>query len=283
MLLPILILGLIFSSVTILTWQLYPAGAQAVGIYHDKRVSRDSQKLARMFLWVPRKKLILIYVISPFITAVAGFITVGTVFAAAIGAVFGIALPALVLRIMEKNRIRKFCQQLVDGLMIMCSSLKGGLSLLQSIEVLVEEMPAPLSQEFGLVLRENKLGVPLDECMERLNKRIKSDELNLVVTAIDIARETGGNLTEPLEKLMFTIRERDKLMGKVKTLTIQGKLQGIIMSAMPIIFGVVVYYLNPGFFDIMLETEVGRMLLIGAGVLEIIGSFLLWKLSQVEV
>ena len=113
--------------------------------------------------------------------------------------------------------------------------------------------------------------------------KIKSDELNLLVTAIDIARETGGNLTEPCEKLMFTIRERDKLMGKVRTLTVQGKLQGVIMSLMPIVFGVAVYHLNPGFFDVMLRSEVGRMLLIGAVGLEIIGTFLLFKLSRVDV
>ena len=154
---------------------------------------------------------------------------------------------------------------------------------MQSIEVLVEEMSAPISQEFAVVLRENKMGVPIDESLERLNRRIKSEELNLVVTAVDIARETGGNLTEPFEKLMLTIREKDKLIGKIKSATLQGKLQGTIMSAMPIVFGFVVYYLNPNFFMIMLKNPTGQMLLVLAGILEIIGAFLLWKLSQVEV
>ena len=149
--------------------------------------------------------------------------------------------------------------------------------------VMVEEMPAPIAQEFSLVLRENQMGVPLDESLEHLNKRIQSQELNLIITAIDIARETGGNLTEPFEKLMFTIRERDKLIGKVKTLTLQAKMQGIIMSLMPIFFGIVVYYMNPEFAMLMLENPYGRILLAIAGVLEIVGIFLLWKLSQVEL
>ena len=154
---------------------------------------------------------------------------------------------------------------------------------MQSMEVLAEEMPAPIAQEFSLVLRENQMGVPLDESLEHLNKRIQSEELNLIITAIDIARETGGNLTEPFEKLMFTIRERDKLIGKVKTLTLQAKMQGIIMSLMPVFFGIVVYYMNPEFSMLMLENPIGRILLVIAGVLEIVGIFLLWKLSQVEL
>ena len=278
-----LVFGLVFASAALLSWQFYPTGAKVVGDYHAKRLKGDTHKLDKMFLFVPKKRLLLVYIFSPIITGIGGFILGQTALACGIGACFGIVLPILVLRIMEKNRIRKFCQQLVDGLMIVSSSLKGGLSLLQSIEVLVEEMPAPISQEFALVLRENKMGISLDESLEGLNRRIRSEELNLVVTAVEIARETGGNLTEPFEKLMFTIRERDKLIGKVKSLTLQGKLQGIIMSLMPIIFGVAVYYLNPNFLMIMLESEIGKTLLMIAGILEIIGAFLLWKLSRVEV
>ncbi|UCB56784.1 MAG: type II secretion system F family protein [Candidatus Omnitrophota bacterium] len=279
----VLIFTLAFASIALLAWQLYPAGARIIGAYHAKRVKRDSKRLERMFLEVPHKKLILVYGLSPVITGIGGFILTQTLAGGLIAAAFGIILPNTALKIMEKNRIRKFRQQLIDGLMIISSSLKGGLSLLQSIEVLVEEMPAPIKQEFALILRENKMGASLSESLARLNKRIKSEELNLVVTAIDIARETGGNLTEPLKKLMLTIRERDKLLGKLKTLTMQAKLQGLIMSFMPIIFGIVVYYLNPGFFKIMLVVPTGRMLLVIAGVLQMVGAFLLWKLSQVEV
>lgn len=279
----VLIFGLAFSSVALLSWQLSPIGAKVAGDYHAARIKRDKRILDRMFLTVPKKKLHLIYVLTPLMLAVGAFLISYNLIFAAGAAALGIIFPTLALRIMEKRRSRKFCQQLIDGLMVLSSSLKGGLSLLQSIEVLVEEMPAPVSEEFALVLRENKMGVSLDESLERLNKRIKSEELNLVITAVDIARETGGNLTEPFEQLMFAMRERDKLIGKVKTLTLQAKLQGVIMSMMPIIFGVVVYYMNPGFLTIMLNNPVGQLLLAIAGALEIIGAFLLWKFSQVEV
>jgi len=277
------IFGLVFSSAALLTWQLYPSGAQAVSNYQTKQVKRAAQSLDKLFLDVSNKKLFLIYVLAPLCLGIAGFVLSRNLIVAAGAVAFGLVLPGLVLKIMEKNRCNKFCQQLCDGLMVLSSSLKGGLSLLQSIEVLVEEMNPPISQEFSLVLRENQMGVPLDDSLERLNKRIKSEELNLIITAIDIARETGGNLTEPFEKLMFTLRERDKLIGKVKTLTLQAKLQGVIMSLMPILFGIVVYYMNPEYLQIMLQDPRGQLALGIAVGLEIIGALLLLKLSKVEV
>ncbi|MFH1245409.1 MAG: type II secretion system F family protein [Candidatus Omnitrophota bacterium] len=279
----VLILGLIFASVGLLVWGLYPTGSRLVEAYQNKRAASDTLKLEDMFLVVSKQKMLIVYIISPLIMAVSAFVFTQRLMVAAVAAVLGLALPTLVIRIIEQQRNRKFSRQLVDALLVISSSLKGGLSFLQALEVLVEETTPPISQEFALVLRENKMGVSLDESLNRMNERVKSEELNLVVTAVEISRETGGNLTEPLEKLMITIREKDKIVGKIKTLTLQGKLQGIIMSVMPVIFGIVVYYLNPQFFTIMTVHPLGKPLLLAAGVLEIIGAFLLWQLSRVDV
>jgi tight adherence protein B len=277
------IFALVFGSVALLSWELTPAGARRYDKFQTKRVKRDAHVLDKMFLAVPKQKLRLIYIFSPLVLGGAGFILSQSAAVGFIAAAFGVILPTLIIRIIKKRRLAKFGQQLIDGLMVLSSSLKGGLSLIQSIEVMVEEMPPPLSQEFSLAMRENKMGVSLDESLNRMNKRIKSEELNLVVTAIDIARETGGNLTEPFEKLMISMRDKAKLMGKVKTLTLQAKLQGVIMSLMPIVFGIVVFYMNPGFFDIMIKSSMGQMLLVAAGILEVVGAFLLFKLSKVEI
>lgn len=278
-----LIFGSIFASVGLLAWGLYPTGSRVVDAYQHKRADKDSLKLEDMFLVIPKQKLMIIYFASPLITAVSALIFTQNLLIAAAGAVVGIVLPTMVIKIMKQQRNRKFSRQLVDALLILSSSLKGGLSFLQSLEVLVEETTPPISQEFGLVLRENKMGVSLDESLNRLNERVESEELNLVVTAVEIARETGGNLTEPLDKLMVTIRERDKIIGKIKTLTLQGKLQGIIMSIMPVVFGVVVYYLNPQFFSIMTVHPWGKPLLMCAAAMEAVGAFFLWNLSKVDI
>ncbi|MFC1631572.1 type II secretion system F family protein [Candidatus Omnitrophota bacterium] len=279
----LLIFGLVFTSAALLSWQLLPVGTKVVGAYQDKQVKRAAQQLDKLFLNVSTKKLLLVHLLVPLALGLAVFIFLKNILLVMLAAGLGVILPTIVIKIMGTMRVNKFSSQLVDGLMVLSSSLKGGLSLLQALEVLVEEMPEPISQEFSLVLRETQMGIPLDESLERLNKRIQSEELNLIITAIDIARETGGNLTEPFEKLMFTLRERDKLLGKVKTLTLQAKLQGVLMSLMPIVFAIVVFYTNPGFLQLMVSDPRGKLMLIVAGVLEIVGCFLLFKLSKVEV
>ena len=127
------------------------------------------------------------------------------------------------------------------------------------------------------------MGISLDESLERLNRRMRSEELNLIVTAISVARETGGSLPQTFGQLTSTLREKNKLLGKVKTLTVQGRLQGVIMSLLPIGFTILVFSLNPGFFNIMLKNELGRMLLGYALISQIVGMFLIRKFSKVEV
>ena len=195
----------------------------------------------------------------------------------------GLILPAMVIKGLEKRRLTKFNSQLADGLMVMSSSLKAGLAPLQAITVLTEEMPPPISQEFALVVRENKMGVTFDQSLERLNKRMKSETLNLIVTAMRVARETGGNLIYTFSRLVSTIRESNKLEQKVITLTTQGRLQGIIMSIMPIFFAFITYRLRPDVLRAMLHNPTGKTLLAAAVVLEIIGILLIRIFSRVEV
>jgi tight adherence protein B len=167
--------------------------------------------------------------------------------------------------------------------MILSSCLKGGLSLLQAIEALVEELPPPINQEFGIILRENKMGMALEESFEKLNKRLPSEELNLLTTAILVARETGGDITKLFATLINTIRAKLKLMDNIRTLSLQGRIQGVVMSFLPIVFVFMVYSFNPRYFDIMLSNPTGRLLLIYAVVSEVIGAFLIRIFSKMNI
>lgn len=283
MLLKLAIFVSIFGSAGLIAWQCYPLWTNRLSRYQTKQVEQSAKKLDNMFLRVPAKKLFLIHTLTPLAAGAIGFFLSGQMFIGLISAGFGLILPTIVIKRLDAKRRMKFQEQLVDALMILTSSLKGGLGLLQSIETLVEEMPPPISQEFALVLRENKMGVLLNESLERLNKRMSSEELDLIVAAISVTRETGGNLARIFSQLVNTIREKNKLMGKVRTLTVQGKLQGAIMSFLPITFAFLVYSLSPGFFDIMLQNEQGRYLLGYAIISQLIGIFLISKFSKVEV
>ena len=173
----------------------------------------------------------------------------------------------------------KFNDQLVDALMIMSSSFRGGLSLIQAMEAVVEEMPDPINREFGIVLGENKMGVSLEEALNHLERRMPSVSLRQMITAILLARETGGNLPVVFTRIANNIRENRKIQQNLETLTIQGKIQGIVMSILPIGFGFIVYNSNRRIFDNMLQSDLGRAMLLYAVISNIIGAFMIWKIS----
>jgi tight adherence protein B len=273
----------IFSLVFFLVNVSYPSAEKGVTDWQQKRMDVITPKLDGMFLDVSLKRLMLIDIISPLLSGLFGFIITRHLWGALGFAVAGLAIPTFVIKRMEINRRKKFANQIVDGLMILSSSLKAGLSLTQSFEVLVEEMPPPIGQEFSLALRQMHMGASLDEAMNNLKKRIRVDELDMVVTAMMVARETGGDITETFSRLVFAIQERNKLVGRVNSLCVQGKLQGIIMSLIPIAFAAFVYKVNPHFFDVFFQDNFGKAILTYAVVSQLIGIILIRKLSKIDI
>lgn len=275
-----LVCFLVFSY---LAYFLYPLLENLFLRWQKKKIDKITPKLDRMFLDVPLKKLMFIDVVTPFISGIAGYFLTRNLIFTLIFAGAGFLIPLFVVKKLEEKRRKKFAAQLVDGLMILSSSLKAGLSMLQSFEALVEEMPPPISQEFSLVVRQMQMGVSLEAAMGALKKRMRVDELDMVVSAIMVARETGGNLTEIFLQVANTIQERNKLVGRVNALCVQGKLQGIIMSVLPIIFGIFVYKVDAHFFDIFLQDSMGRFLLGYAVVSQILGMFFIRKFSKIDI
>lgn len=274
---------LAFSSIGLLCSQGIPFFLDKLHKLQDRKVDETEKQLDTMFIEVKKEKLFLFYTASPLILGIATFTFTQNILFTIIGTAVGLALPTLVLKNLRIQRKAKFQAQLVDGLMIMSSSLKGGLSFLQAVEVLVEEMPAPLSQEFGLILRENKMGITLEESLKRLNIRMDLEEVKLLTNAILVARETGGDLTKVLSRLSTTIRDNRKLNDTIKTLTLQGRLQGVIMSILPLGFIVGVVSFNRDHFDIMFQSETGRMLIFVAAFLQVLGIILIHKFSTIRI
>ncbi len=283
MLSKILIFALVFGGVFYLARLFYPLLEIFWERWQKKRIDKITPKLDRMFIDVPLNKLIILDVLSPLITGGLGWVFFHNPILTAAAAAAGLLVPLFMVKRMEAGRRQKFAGQLVDGLMILSSSLKAGLSLLQAFETLVEEMPAPISQEFSLAIRQMQMGVTLEESLLSLKRRMRLDELDLMVTAMLVARETGGDLTITFSRVINTIQERNKLIGRVKALCIQAKLQGIIMSVLPILFGLFVYKTNPTFFDVFLKDPVGKALLIYAFISEALGIVFIRKFSKVDV
>lgn len=272
-----------FASAGLIGSQVIPFLTKKFHRAQRKKVSEAETQLEEMFVVLPAKKLFLYYTLSPVVLAAAGLILFNKIVAVLIGLVIGFILPEIIIKKLEQARKKQFRNQLVDALMTMSSSFKGGLSLLQSMEVLIEEMPPPLSQEFSLVLRENKVGVPLEESLKRLNNRVQLEELELMVSSILVARETGGDLTKVFTRLANTMRDKRKLQEQITTLTLQGRIQGLVMSILPIAFILWVITINRHHFDIMLSSETGRMLLFIAAFLQVTGMVLINRFSKINI
>lgn len=273
----------VFLSAAMSLYMLYPAAEGVFYSWKRDRADKIAPKLDKMFVNIPYQKFIFIDIVSPLIIGLLVFRLSGMLGAAVVSAFAGLAVSNLILNQMEKLRQAKFESQLVDGLMLLSGSLKAGLSLLQSFEALVEEMPAPISQEFGIVLRQNRMGIPLEDCLSRLKQRVHSEELGMIISAILVSRETGGDLTTIFSSLVVTIRERTRLFGRVKALCTQGNIQGKIMMVLPVIFGLGVSKLNPELLSILTNDPSGRTLLIYAVVSEVIGIILITRFSKIEV
>lgn len=190
--------------------------------------------------------------------------------------------PELVVLVMRRRRRTAFSNQLVDGLMLLSNGLRSGFTLTQAFEMLVDEMPAPISQEFRLILEEMRLGVELDIALENSVARTKDPDLDLVVAAMKITRRLGGNLPEVFDRIVAMVRDRKVVSGKALALTASGRMQANVVGILPYVFAFIVAKLNPDLMKIMWTTPMGFMGLLLAVVLDAVGYFWVLKLSRIQ-
>lgn len=273
---------LVFVAVSLFAYFGVPFCVSTYIEMNKSRARKFANEMDRSMLHDDIKRVAPLYFMGPVVLGALGFFflpaelkLVGLI----VGAAFGLALPRFYANTLISKRREQFSNQLIDALMIMSSSFRGGLSLIQSMEAVTEEMPDPIRQEFSIVLGENKMGVTMDEAMNRLYKRMPSPSMQQMISAILLARETGGNLPAIFSRIVQTIRERKKIEENLNVLTMQGKLQALVMSGLPVGFFVMVNSTNPHYFKSMVETDLGRMLLMVCLGLWVIGTFLIIKIS----
>ncbi len=273
-----------FISTVMLSYFILPDAYVRVAAYNQKRVYQFNSRLERV---VPRsqvKQVVQMYMLAPL--AFAGLFYVflpegeAQIYGIIAGLIAGLIFPTFYTKFLVVYNKKKFSDQLIDSLMILSSSFRGGLSLIQAMEAVVEEMGDPTKQEFSTVLGENKMGVSLEESLEHLYARQPSPALQQVITAILLARETGGNLPVIFQRIVGVIRQRKRIQGQIDTLTLQGKLQGVVMSLLPVAFFFFINASNPDHFRVMWETDIGKTLMTTALVLEVVGAALIWKISS---
>lgn len=200
-----------------------------------------------------------------------------------VGIVVAFVGPRIFLGVRKTARLKAFDDQLGDALNLIVNSLRAGYSTSQALEVISNEMPEPISEEFGRVVLELQLGVPFDTAMDNLLRRMPSADMDLVVTAMSVQREVGGNLAEVLDAITFTIRERVRIKGEIKTLTAQGRITGYLITGLPFVLSGVIYLVNPGFMSGLFEDPCGWAMIGVALFLLVIGYISVRKITSIEI
>lgn len=202
-----------------------------------------------------------------------------------IGAVVGFFLPGFYVRRQQAKRLNKFNEQLSDMLNLMVNGLRAGYSTMQAMEAVSKELPSPISDEFRRVVQEMQIGIPMESALDNLLRRIPSEDLDFVVTAINVQREVGGNLSEILDTISFTIRERVKIKGEIRVLTSQVRASGTLLSVIPLVLTLILWFLNPEY--LMSFVDAGVLCAVGTGTTVVIliglGYFIMMRIADIEI
>ncbi len=246
-----------------------------------------AKELARADLKLKVGEYLAITVISSVLVGLIFFVVGGyDQYAGILGLVLGLFVPRIYVQSQQGRRLNRFNDQLSDMLNLMVNGLRAGFSTMQAMEAVSKELPPPICDEFRRVVQEMQLGVPMERALDNLLRRIPSGDLDLVVTAINVQREVGGNLAEILNTISHTIRERVRIKGEIRVLTSQVMYSGRFLSLMPILILLALYLLNRSyvmhFFDPS-SRIIGIGALIGAGVLIVSGYLAMSKLANIEV
>ena len=227
--------------------------------------------------------LIVILIIS--LGALAYFIGGKDIISAGIGIIIALILPGFYIRRQKGQRLQKFNEQLPDMLNLMVNGLRAGYSTVQAMEAVSKELPPPISVEFRRLVQEMQIGIPMEQALDNLYRRIPSEDLDLIIAAINVQREVGGNLAEILDTISYTIRERVRIKGEIRVLTSQVVYSGRFLAMLPFILGAILWFINRPYMMLFFsDPKICGIIMIGAIILMVSsGYFAMTRVANIEV
>lgn len=228
-------------------------------------------------------EFVLLMVMSAIIAAAVGIILSDRWHVGIMAAVMVVALEYIYILLRIERRAASFTNQLGDCLMMIANALRAGFSFLQAIELISKEMEPPVSEEFKHVVRDVGLGTPVERALTEMDRRVGSPDFSLVVTAVLIQQQVGGDLARILDTISETIQDRIRMRREVKVLTSQGRMSGWILVLLPIAVGLFMTSMNPGYLDPLFHDSVGRIILAITIVMEIIGAVVINRIVDIDV
>lgn len=241
------------------------------------------QDLSRAHILLKPEEFISVCIIFCIIFFTLGHLLSGNIICALLAGMVGWILPVLFVKKKVKSRKKAINEQLGDAIVLISNSLKAGYSFFQSVDAVCKEMQPPISEEFAQLQREINLGTPTEQALEELVERVKSDDLDMIVTAVLIQRQVGGNLAEILDNISSTIRERVRIRGDIRTITAQGRISGIIISILPIGLGIILYLINPEHIGLLFKEKMGILILIFSLFMQMTGVYFINKIVKVDI
>ncbi|MEZ0232403.1 MAG: type II secretion system F family protein [Methylophilaceae bacterium] len=277
------VIGVLAVSLIVIIWTIFQVAESGLRKQKQTLQKTAATSLQEMFIFVDATRLFYINImVLLFVPPVLYVFTENPVLAIG-GAVLVVLAPKLYVAFLKKARTRRFEEQLPDALLMISGSLRAGAGLNVAIESMVSESRPPISQEFDLLLREQRVGVDLDTALQNMEKRIPVQDFIMVVSGMRISREVGGNLANTLEGIADTLRKKHTMEGKIQALTAQGRMQGIVMTCLPLFLMFILKFMEPEAMAPLFNTWYGWAVLAVVGVMEMVGYVFIRKIVNIDV
>jgi len=273
----------VFLCVTLAGFLLVRGSTIFWGRYQNTFTEQARFNLADIFMFMDPRNLFRFNAAAIAVVPLLLWLLTGNPLLAVVALVLILILPKKIYRWMRERRINQIQQQLPDGLMMIAGSMRAGLGFSPSLESLARDVEPPLAQEFALVLREQRMGVKMEEALAHFSDRVPVADVTLFVSAVNISREVGGNLAESMASLAETLRRRLIMENKVKSLTAQGRLQGIVMAMMPVGIMGFLTVAYPQTMSAMYHTPLGWAVISFAAVMEYLGYRMCRKITSIDI
>ncbi len=279
----IIIAGLVAVSGGLFAWLVLQRFVSRVLAYRRHLTSTTESRFAEMFVFVDVGRWFNFYIAGVLIVPPVVWILSRELWLGAVVFAVSVVAPYFLLSALYKRRLKAIEKQLPDAMTMLSASLRAGASFTTALDTLIQESGPPISQEFSLLLREIRLGVDMDTALDHMEKRIPLEDFRLLLSAIRISREVGGNLAETLDKIATMLRSKLAMEGKINSLTAQGRLQGIVMSLLPLALIVVLMKLEPVAMGMLFTTKLGWLVLLVIIVMQILGFLAIRKITEIDI
>ena len=277
------VLFLLFFGITAIAWMILSGVVKGYSKYERNFTEEADTKLESLFLFLDSKIIFIINIALLVIVPISLYVIYENLFYVLVSLALLATLPRITLHFMEKRRKEAINIVLPDSLAQIAGAMRAGATFQTALETMTQETKGPISQEFALLLKEQRLGKTLDESLDNLAERIQTEEMDLVVTATQISRSVGGNLAEIFQRLSVTLRKKMEMEGKIKALTAQGKLQGWVVALLP--FGIIaaLFFIEPEGIRPIFTSILGWVFLGVMLMLEILGGLMIRKIVNIDI